>query len=112
VLQAHPELRMHRLEYVEESVEGPRQWVWKGDWKPVVAVVAHENTAGRLDGESCALLAISDKPLEWMAPAGRWVVTMCRAVPAVGAHNTRLDLLNPDATKCYLQMVYEEYARR
>ncbi len=112
VLQAHPELRMHRLEYVEESVEGPRHWVWKGDWKPAVAVVARENTAGRLDGESCAVLPISDKPLEWMAPAGRWVVTMYRPVPAVGAHNTRLDLLNPDATKFYLQMVYEEYARR
>ena len=35
-----------------------------------------------------------------------------RLVPAVGGHNTRVDLLNPEAVKVYIQLVYEELARR
>ncbi len=112
VLQAHPELRMRRLEYAEETVEGPRRWTWKGAWQPALAVAAREDSAGRLDAGSCVALPVSDQPLAWEAPAGRWLVTGYRMVPAIGAHNTRVDLLNPDSTKYYLALVYEEYARR
>lgn len=35
-----------------------------------------------------------------------------RLTPAIGSHNTRVDLLNPDAVKVYIGLVYEELARR
>ena len=37
------------------------------------------------------------RSLRWAVPAGRWVLTVYWTEPAVGAHNTRVDMLNPDA---------------
>ena len=48
----------------------------------------------------------------WNVPPGRWLIAAYRLVPAVGAHNTRVDLLNPDAVRRYIDLVYEQYARR
>jgi hypothetical protein len=112
VLQAHPEFRMHRLEFTEQSVEGPRDWEWQADGKLALAVAAREDANGRLADDSFTILPATDTRVQWKVPAGRWVITSYELTPAVGAHNTRVDLLNPAATKAYLDLVYEEYARR
>ena len=104
VLQKHPEFRMERLAYEELTLEGPRNWTHDA---ASVAVAARLDAAGRVDANSLRAL-----PPEGKIPAGKWLVTLYRLEPAVGGHNTRVDLLNPDAVKVYLEMVYEEYARR
>lgn len=112
VLQAHPEFRMHRLDFAEQVVEGPRDWNWQADGKLALVVAAREDANGKLVDDSFTILPATDTQVQWQVPAGRWVVTTYKLVPAVGAHNARVDLLNPAATKVYLDMVYEEYARR
>src|SRR5581483_2240135 len=49
---------------------------------------------------------------EWNVPNGKWLVTTYRLVPAVAAHNTRVDLLDAAAVKIFLNLVYGEYERR
>ena len=113
VLQQHPEFRMTRLDYSEHSVDGPREWTLESPRDPVELVVAaREDAAGSLAPASFTVLETRAHALRWQAPAGRWVVTVYTRVPAVGAHNARVDLLNPAATKAYIEMVYGEYARR
>jgi len=112
VLQAHPELRMRRLAYMEEIVQGPQAWSDPGSQSPEIVVAAKLDASGRLEADSCTPIAVEGDSARWAVPEGRWVITSYRLVPAVGAHNTRLDLLNPEAARYYLQTVYEEYARR
>jgi len=112
VLQAHPEFRMHRLECSEQTVEGPTNWTWRSEGKLELLVAAREEASGGLAQDSFTNLPTSGERIEWSVPPGRWVITSYKLTPAVGAHNTRVDLLNPAATKVYLDMVYEEFARR
>jgi len=112
VLQAHPEFRMHRLERSEQVVAGPTNWSRLAETNLELVVAAREGDNGGLEQDSCTNLAVSGGRVEWPVPAGRWVLSTYQLIPAVGAHNTRVDLLNPAATKVYLDMVYEEYARR
>lgn len=106
VLQLHPEYRMHRLEYDEQHVKGPAQWVRPPD--ATLAVAALENDSGTLAEDSLRIVRSSP----WIVPKGKWLVSIYRLVPAVAPHNTRVDLLNPDAVKSYLHLVYGEYQRR
>ncbi len=112
VLEQRPEFRMRRLEFEEHTVQGPRRWRWKAKSPPEFAVAAAQDEAGRLDAYSSRLLQPRGREIVWEAPPGRWLVTVYRLVPAVGAHNTRVDLLNPEAVRVYLDLVYEEFARR
>ena len=99
VLQAHPEFRMRRLESREQIVEGPTNWNWQAGTNLALAVAAREEANGGLAQDTCTNLPSSGGRLEWPVPAGRWVLTAYQLVPAVGAHNTRVDLLNPAATR-------------
>ena len=112
VLQAHPEFRMQRLERREQVIEGPRNWERQPDPKLELLVAAREEANGCLAQDSFTILPVSGGRVGWDVPAGRWVITAYQLTPGVGAHNTRLDLLNPGATRAYLDLVYEEYARR
>jgi hypothetical protein len=112
VLQAHPEFRMRRLESREQIINGPTNWNWQAETKLELVVAAREEANGGLAQDSCTNLAVSGGRVEWPVPAGRWVLTTYQLVPAVGAHNARVDLLNPAATRVYLDLVYEEYAHR
>jgi hypothetical protein len=112
VLRAHPELRMQRLDHSEQTIEGPTNWVWQPEAKTELVVAVREEANGGLAQDSFTNVPISGGRIEWSVPPGRWVITGYKLTPAVGAHNTRVDLLNPAATKAYLDMVYEEFARR
>lgn len=106
VLREHPEYRMRRLEYVERRVNAPAEWRAAGPIE--FAVAAPIRGDGRLMANSLLLI----NGTAWSPPSGTWLVTEYRLVRAVGGHNTRVDLLNPDAVRLYLHLVYEEYARR
>jgi hypothetical protein len=111
VLQQHPDFRMRRLDAVEHAVEGPQLWTAELAAVPEVVVAARQDAPGTLDPDSVRLLPAA-RALRWEVPAGRWLITVYTLIPAVGGHNTRVDLLNPNAVRCYLDLVYEEYARR
>jgi hypothetical protein len=98
VLREHPEYRMQRLEYSEETITGPRRWDRDSASEFAVA----------MNGASLILI---ESP-GWTAPPGSWLITTYKRVPAVGGHNTRVDLLNRDAVRAYIDLVYEEFARR
>jgi hypothetical protein len=104
VLSEHPEYRMHRLEYTEHTLEGPLRW--NGDARAYLTVAARLN-GGAVDAETLRLIQSG-----WQVPEGKWLITIYERVPAVGGHNTRVDLLNPKAVDAYIALVYEEYARR
>jgi hypothetical protein len=112
VLQAHPEFRMQRLARTEQVVGGPTNWTCPAETKWELVVAGREEANGGLAQDSCTNLPLTSGQVSWAAPAGRWVLTAYQLLPAVGAHNARVDLLNPAATRVYLDMVYEEYARR
>lgn len=106
VLREHPEFRMQRLVYDEEHASGGTRW--RAPAGIQFAVAARESAAGSLDAASLTLV----ENAEWVAPEGRWLITTYKLTPATGAHNTRIDLLNRDAVRAYIDAVYEEYARR
>jgi len=112
VLERRPDFRMRRLECEEYVVEGPRRWRLKPKPPAAFAVAARQDASGRLEAGSLALLPLRGERFEWEAPPGRGRVFVYRTAPAVGAHNTRVDLLNPEAVRLYLDLVYEEFARR
>jgi len=103
VLHGHPEYRMRRLDESQETISGE----WHRPPGVELAVAGRVDEAGKVDAASLTLLA-----QDWRTPEGRWVVASYRLAPAVGGHNTRVDLLNPDAVRRYIALVYEEYARR
>lgn len=111
VLQQHPEFRIERLKYEEHAVNGPRSWA-QDVGRTALVVAARQNESGQLEEKSLRLLQPQGTTLRWEVPAGEWLVTVYRLEPAVGGHNTRVDLLNPQAVRAYLNIVYEEYARR
>jgi hypothetical protein len=106
VLIGHPEYRMMRLKYTETIIEGPAA----APPRPEHAIFTVAGRMNSSDQPDSATFQIVDAG--WTAPAGRWLVTSYELVPATGGHNTRVDLLNPDAVDTYLELVYGEYARR
>ncbi len=106
VIREHPAYRMKRIDYTEYTVEGPREWSAELQQTPEFVL------AGTLPLNGFQQLPVSGKTIRWSVPPGRWLITAYYVVPAVGPHNTRLDMLNPAAVKAYIDTVYEEYARR
>jgi hypothetical protein len=112
VLLKHPEFRMRRLATAEFNLEGPNGWSWECPETPEAVVAARLDAQGRLEESWFVVVPAKGRSLRWEVPPGRWLLGVYWTEPAVGAHNTRLDMLNADAVKTYLDMVYEEYARR
>ena len=107
VLSNHPEFRMKRLKYTEKVVEGPSLLDSISSETPFLLVAGRLDPSGKLEADTSQIVA-----RDWRVPDGKWLITSYQLVPAVGGHNTRVDLLNPDAVDTYLELVYGEYARR
>jgi hypothetical protein len=114
VIAANPEFRMRSLAYVEKVAAGPRSVELEipKDFQFAVAMRLDEKDV--LDPDT--LLDISSSTssgrLIWDAPEGRWLVTAYYLRPAQGMDGGLVDLLNPAATRKFLDLVYEEYYRR
>ncbi len=101
VLQLHPEYRMRRLT--------AKQWRPEEDWRTQpaeVAVAARLLPDGSIDEASLTLAG-----RDWKPAGGPWRITTYTAVDATD-RGVRTDLLNPAAVRAFLDLVYEEYARR
>ena len=68
----------------------------------------------QIDAASLTLLdaTAKDGHIHWSAPAGQWVVVQFSLKPAMGFDGGFVDLMNPDATNLFFNLVYGEYHRR
>jgi hypothetical protein len=108
VLQKRPEYRMRHLAYREWTLQSGQVWTVP-ESQPQIVVTARVGADERIDAST---LAVQDVTRPWTAPAGQWLVTAYTVEPAVGGHNTRVDLLNPSAVRLYIDLFYRELARR
>jgi len=89
VLQLHPEYQMKKLVLSDKD--------------PVVRVAARVNADGSIVEDSLKLVDA--------APGDGWKLFTYSLEPAV-ERDQRVDLLNPAAVRTYIDLVYEQYARR
>jgi len=114
VIAANPEFRMRSLGYEERIVDGPKH-VEIDDIKDFQAAVA-----GRMsDADTVVddtLVDITphykDGKLSYDVPAGKWTVIAYYVFPAQGFDGGLVDLMNPDATRTFLDLTYEQYYKR
>lgn len=112
VLLKHPGFRMKRLASAEFHLEGPQGWSWESPETPEAVVAARMDANGRLEESWFVVVPAKSRSLRWEVPPGRWLLAAYWTEPAVGAHNTRVDMLSAEAVRAYIDLVYEEYARR
>ena len=114
ILAKHPEWRMKTLAYDAKVVSGPgkEEIALLPDVQALVA--ARSTGEGQIDASSLTLIDVAGKSgsLDWTVPEGRWVVLQFHLQPAMGFDGGFVDLLNPEATRMYSDMVYGEYHRR
>lgn len=114
VLAAQPDLRMKTLAYEAKIIDSPQEvdLPLKPDSQAVVA--ARWLGDNQIDAASLTLLEASgnDGHIHWSAPAGKWVIVQFSLKPAMGFDGGFVDLMNPDATKLFFNLVYGEYHRR
>lgn len=107
VLQLHPEYHMRRLASTENDAGKPLTLAAD----PEVVVVGRLNAAGEIEPDTLTLLPAS-RTVHWTPPSpGKWKI-YAYTLELTVAHNTRVDLMNPAAVRVFLDLVYEQYARR
>jgi hypothetical protein len=106
VLQLHPEYRMRRL-VCREFDAGPAVTL---DAAPEVIVAARVGPAGEIDEPSLTLVPPA-RAVNWKAPGPGWKLFVYTPEATV-ERDTRVDLMNPAAVRVYLDLVYEQFARR
>ncbi|MCC6265090.1 MAG: hypothetical protein IT169_16065 [Bryobacterales bacterium] len=111
VLQQGPQYRMRRLAHKEHPVDGGQTWTAAPGEAVEIAVAGRLEADGSLEAGSLRVLEAAQRS-SWTAPEGRWLVTTYWTEPAVAGHNTRVDLLNPDAVALYIDLFYGEIERR
>lgn len=116
VLSANPDFRMHSLNPSTRTVRGGE--LVKSE--PLAAndyvIVGHRAPSGELDAETLQDItaAVRASNGEWQAPAGQepWMLFEFRLKNTVGVDGGQVDLMNPEATRTFIDVVYEEYRRR
>ncbi len=106
VLQLHPEFRMRRLT-TRRLKPGAHVML---EAAPEVVVAAKVNASGEIDEQSLTVIP-ARRSLDWKAPRGEWTLFVYTPVVAV-ERGVRTDLLNPAAVRVFIDLVYEEFARR
>jgi hypothetical protein len=114
VLAKRPDLRMKTLAYESQTVDGPKMVDVTVHPDSQAIVAARWLGENQIDPESLTLLHAdaNDGHVQWSAPAGQWVVVQFSLKPAMGFDGGFVDLLNPETTNLYFDLVYGEYHRR
>jgi alpha-L-rhamnosidase/Glycosyl hydrolase 2 galactose-binding domain-like len=114
VLAKRPDLRMKTLSYETKIVEGPQvvDLPIRVDSQAIVA--ARWLGKNRIDDTTLTVLDSSGKNgrIQWSAPEGQWVIVQFSLKPAMGFDGGFVDLMNPDTTSLFFDLVYGEYHRR
>jgi alpha-L-rhamnosidase/Glycosyl hydrolase 2 galactose-binding domain-like len=114
VLAKRPDLRMKTLEYESKVVAGPQivDIAVNADSQAIVA--SRWLGKDQIDATTLTLLDSAGKGehIQWSAPPGQWVITQFSLKPAIGFDGGFVDLMNPDTTNLFFNLVYSEYHRR
>ena len=114
VLAKRPDLRMKTLAYEAKIIEGPQAVDMPVNQDLQAVVAARWSGKNQIDATSLTLLDSSGKDgrIQWSAPAGQWVIVQFSLKPAMGFDGGFVDLMNPDTTNLFFNLVYGEYHRR
>jgi len=114
VLARRPDLRMKTLAYEAKIVEGPQVIDLPVNVESQAIVAARWYGNNRIDAASLTQLDsnVKDGHLHWSAPEGQWVIVQFSLKPAMGFDGGFVDLMNPDTTNLFFNLVYGEYHRR
>ena len=114
VLKGHPEYRLKHLQTVERRFSGPGTALIRGLPDPVIASAGRITDGGALDYSSLRDLsrAIDGSAFRAELGEGEWLLAFYHPVDRIGPINVRVDPLNPDATRRYVDLTLGELARR
>jgi hypothetical protein len=114
VLAKRPDLRMKTLSYEAKVVEGPQVVDLPIIVDSQAIVAARWLGKNQLDATTLTLLGPNDKDghVQWSAPEGQWVIVQFSLTPAMGFDGGFVDLMNPDTSNLFFDLVYGEYHRR
>jgi hypothetical protein len=114
VLAKRPDLRMKTLSFDAKIIEGPQlvELPLSPDSKAIVA--ARWLGKNQIDAKSLVVLEAVGKEdkIHWSAPDGQWVIIQFSLKPAMGFDGGFVDLMNPDTTNLFFNLVYGEYHKR
>ena len=108
VLAKRPDLRMKTLAYEAKVIDGPQAVDLPASPDLQAVVVARWLGKNQIDAASLALLDSDGKDghIQWTAPAGQWVMVQFSLKPAMGFDGGFVDLMNPDTTNLFFDLVY------
>ena len=115
VLEGHPEYRMKRLAYIEREYAGPGRAQFAGLPSPQIAVAARKTGPEEIDGESLVDLSykITGPTFSADLAEGNWLLMFFYLEPTVGpVQGLRIDPLNRDAVRRFIDLTLGEYCRR
>lgn len=114
VLTKRPDFRMKTLAYEAKIVDGPKEIDLPVDVDSQSIVVARWLGKDHIDADSLTVLDsnVPNGHVHWSAPAGQWVILQFSLKPAMGFDGGFVDLMNPEETKLFFDLVYGEYHRR
>ena len=112
VLAKRPDLRMKTLAYDSKIIDGPQTVDLSVDPDSQAVVAARWLGKDRVDAASLTLIEANNGHIRWSAPEGQWVIVQFSLKPAMGFDGGFVDLMNPDTTNLYFNLVYGEYHRR
>jgi len=115
VLEGHPEYRMKRLAYVEREYAGPGRAQFAGLPNPQIAVAARKMGPEEIDGGSLVDLSHKINASTFSADLGEgnWLLMFFYLEPTVGpVQGLRIDPLNRDAVRRFIDLTLGEYYRR
>ena len=114
VLAKHPDFRMKTLAYAAKIIEGPQEVDLPVDTDSQAFVAARWLGKDQIDSASLTLLDsnVQNGHFRWSAPSGQWVILQFSLKPAMGFDGGFVDLMNPEETKQFFDLVYGEYHRR
>jgi hypothetical protein len=114
VLAKRPDLRMKTLAYESKIIDGPQVVDLAVDADSQAIVASRWLGKEQVDATTLTLLDSSKngEHIQWTAPPGQWVITQFSLKPAMGFDGGFVDLMNPDTTNLFFNLVYGEYHRR
>lgn len=114
VLARRPDLRMKTLSYEAKVVVGPQEVDLTTDPDSQSIVAARWLGMNQIDATTLIQIDSGDKEgrIHWSVPDGQWVIVQFSLKPAMGFDGGFVDLMNPDSTKLFFDLVYGEYHRR
>ena len=114
VLAKRPDLRMKTLSYEAKIVDGPTAVDVPVNPDSQAIIAARWLGKDQIDTATLTLLDSNAKDghIQWSAPPGQWVIVQFSLKPAIGFDGGFVDLMNPDSTNLFFNLVYGEYHKR